>query len=59
MADPVTALPEEVRELPPSPRLRVLRLLRRHDFRNDLLQVFPWIETAEFVLAIGGDVDVR
>jgi len=39
MADPVTALPEESRELPAGPRPRALRLLRRHDFRNLFLAV--------------------
>lgn len=39
MADPVTAIPEELRELPPSSRPRVLELLRRHDFRNLFLAV--------------------
>ena len=39
MADPVTGLPEEERELllePPGP---ALRLLRRHDFRNLFLAI--------------------
>ena len=39
MADPVTALPEESRELSAGPRPRALRLLRRHDFRNLFLAV--------------------
>ena len=37
MADPVTAVPEEGRELPPAPP--ALRLLKRHDFRNLFLAI--------------------
>src|SRR5581483_6990816 len=37
VADPVTAVPEEGRELPPAPP--ALRLLKRHDFRNLFLAI--------------------
>ncbi len=39
MADPVTGLPEEERELPLEPPGPALRLLRRHDFRNLFLAI--------------------
>jgi hypothetical protein len=39
MADPVTGLPEESRELVAEPSPTALRLLRRHDFRNLFLAV--------------------
>jgi MFS family permease len=39
MADPVTALPEESRDLPVRPRAPALRLLRRHDFRSLFLAI--------------------
>src|SRR5436190_12509892 len=43
MADPVTALPEESRDVPLRPPTPALRLLRRHDFRN----VFAAVSASE------------
>ncbi len=65
MADPVTAVPEELRlsGLPPE---RALRLLRRHDFRrlylavcaSELGDAFQYIALMWFALVAGGPLGV-
>jgi hypothetical protein len=66
MADPVTTLPEELREIEPPPGGRALALLRRGDFRRLFLAVsiselgdsLHYIALMWFALDTGGPLGV-